>query len=101
MVSKTRKKEKSKKSGSLLPEKDQFELDEITQGIGNSEDRRSSGDEGDVSRDDQATTSTTRLDESNLLNKLSRQVDTRIQEGLSQSLSQLEDRLKIGHREST
>ena len=41
MVSKTRKKEKSKKSGPLTLEIDQFELDETTQLIGNSESRRS------------------------------------------------------------
>ena len=39
-------------------------------------------------------TSTARLEETDLLNKLSQQVDTKIQEGLSQSLSRLEDRLK-------
>ena len=39
-------------------------------------------------------TSTSRLDESDLLNKHSQHFDTRIQGGLSQSLSRLEDRLK-------
>ena len=92
MVSKTRKKEKSRKSGSLFPEGDQFELDEITQVIGRNESRHSSGDERDVSRDDLIATSTTMSQI--CLKKLSRQVDTKIQEGLSQSLSRLEDRLK-------
>ena len=73
MVSKTEKEGlKSRKSGSLLPERKQFELDERTQVIGNSEDRHSSGNEVDVSRADQVATSTSRLDECNLPNKLSR-----------------------------
>ena len=39
-------------------------------------------------------TNTSRLEESDFLNKLSQQVDTRIQEGLAQLLTQLEDRLE-------
>ena len=95
MVSKTRKKKKSRKSGRLDPEQDRFELDEISQVIGSVENSLSSEDEGDTGQLDQVATSTSRLYESDMLSKLSEQVDAKIQEGLSQSLSQLEKRLKV------
>ena len=72
MVSTTRKKNKNRKSGSLLPEQDQFELDEVTRIIGSAKIRHNSEDEDDIGQRDQVATSTSRLDESDLLNILSR-----------------------------
>ena len=67
MASKSRKKEKSRKSRSSAPEQDWFELDGIRHVIGSAEIRRSSQDEDDIDQHDQMATCTARLDES-LLN---------------------------------
>ena len=70
MISKTKRREKSRKSGSLLPEQDPFASDEITQVIGITESRQNSRDEGDTGYRDQMATSTARLEETDLLNRL-------------------------------
>ena len=63
MVSETRKKEKSRKLGSLELDPDKFEEDKIAQVIGNTENSQGSEDEVDIGQQHQMPTSTANLGE--------------------------------------
>ena len=83
------------KKSCLFTEQDPFALNEITYVIGNTENRQSSEEEDGTGHRDQTATSTSRLEELDLLSKLSQQVERENPRGtFSKSLSRLEDWLK-------